>query len=89
MNPNIVLAAQQFALTHFCDIHLTQEEFSARITEAVESLPSRTERITFLTEVIRLGNSFLNDSHTALNKMEEYGIAHNFTPERLENILLG
>ena len=71
MNQNIVLSAQKFSSDYFADANLDQEQFVELISEAMLAFPDKEDKVTFLTEVIRLGHLFLDNSQSVLSKLEE------------------
>lgn len=71
MNAQLVLIAQKFCADHFCDNNLEQENYMSIVDTYLERFEDPKEKIVFLKEVIRIGNTYLSDAHRQLNKMEE------------------
>lgn len=75
MSQKIILAAQQFSSEHFSDLYMNQEQFRELIEDSMHAFPDLVDKVVFLTEVIRLGNIYMQDSVTVLQQMEEHDIS--------------
>lgn len=70
MNQQAIKAAQQFSAEHFANLRLDEDQFKALIGHSMSDFDDLTDKVIFLSEVIRLGNIYLNDSQTMLREME-------------------
>lgn len=75
MNDTIITTAGKFSSEYFTDSHLGQDRFMSLMQEALQGIPVMEDKVTFLTEVIRLSNLFLNESQFMLQKMEEQDLS--------------
>lgn len=76
MDQKIILAAQQFSSEHFSDLHLDQQQFKELIGATMRSFPELTDKVTFLSEVIRLGNVYIQNSVSVLQQIEGFDGIH-------------
>jgi len=67
MNPKIVLIAQEFCATYFCDSAQEIDSYMHVIDSHLSGFETPEEKVQFLLEVKRLGNLAVKD---ALNKIE-------------------
>jgi hypothetical protein len=75
MNSSISAAAAQFASEYFTDDNLGQEQFNVLIEQALNGFIIMEDKVDFLSEVIRLGHLFLNESQSVLSRMEEQDLS--------------
>lgn len=75
MENNLLIEARNFSESHFRDAQITQNQFMALIEHRLESLTNHKEKLIFISEIIRLGELYVNKSVSKLFQLENCGVS--------------
>lgn len=75
MEDNLLIEARNFSESHFRDAAITQHQFMALIEHRLQSLSNHKEKLVFISEIIRLGELYVNRSVNKLFQLESGGVS--------------
>lgn len=79
MKPSILFEAKNFSNNHFRNSHISQKEFMDLIELHLRQMKDYNDQLIFISEIIRLGKEYVNNSKIKLSRMEEHDLAKNGT----------
>ena len=75
MENNLLFEARNFSESHFRDARLTQNQFIALIELRVQELSDHKEKLIFISEIIRLGELYVNRAVNKLFQLEHTAVS--------------
>jgi len=75
MENNLLIEARNFSESHFRDAAITQNQFIALIEHRLASLNDHKEKLMFISEIIRLGELYVNRAVSKLFQLESGGVS--------------
>ena|SRR6218665_3179799 len=79
MKPSILFGAKNFSNNHFLNSHITQREFIHLIESHLKRMKDYNDQLIFISEIIRLGKEYVNNSEIKLSRLEENDLTKNGT----------